>query len=50
MTKCFSSAFIAALERGPFPDQIDPWAEVGRYYKQIHAGMIEHLVELLKLI
>lgn len=44
MAARFSRTYIAVLKRGPFPGQIDPWAEAKRYFQQIHAGMIEHLV------
>jgi hypothetical protein len=45
----FSRAYYDLLDRGPFPGQIDPWAESGRYFQQIHAGMISHIIEKLRL-
>lgn len=36
------------LMQGPFPNSIDPWAEVGRYFHQIHSGMIGHLQEQMR--
>lgn len=27
------------LKRGPFPNQVDPWVESGRYFRQIHADL-----------
>jgi hypothetical protein len=39
-----SQAYIDLYKRGPFPGMIDPWAEVGRYFHQIHAGMIGALL------
>lgn len=44
MKKRFSPAYIECRKRGPFPGQVDPWAEIGRYFHQIHAGMIGHLL------
>jgi hypothetical protein len=39
-----SAEYIQHRKRGPFPGRIDPWAEVGRYFHQIHAGMIDNLL------
>jgi hypothetical protein len=39
-----SAAYVQHRKRGPFPGRIDPWAEVGRYFHQIHAGMIGDLL------
>jgi hypothetical protein len=36
------------LMRGPFPGTIDPWAEAGRYFQQIHAGIIGSFLETLQ--
>jgi hypothetical protein len=33
---------------GPFPNQIDPWAEKGRYFHQMHAHMITYLLDQLQ--
>ncbi len=44
-----SQAYYDLLERGPFPDRIDPWAEHGRYFQQIHAEMISVLRRNLKI-
>lgn len=40
-----SDAYTQHRLRGPFPECIDPWGEAGRYFQQIHAGMIGHLLE-----
>jgi hypothetical protein len=34
-------------EDGPFPNQIDPWAEKGHYFHHIHAQMISVLLQAL---
>lgn len=39
-----SEAYVQCLVAGPFPDRLDPWAEVGRYFHQIHSGIIHQLV------
>lgn len=44
----YSDATIAHLKRGPFPDKIDPFAEAGRYFQQIHSGVIGHLLEQIQ--
>jgi hypothetical protein len=40
----FSEEYLEVLVRGPFPAQIDPWAEDPRYFHQIHGSMIEAIV------
>lgn len=40
----YSEAYFHHLEQGPLPEQIDPWAELGRYFQQLHSGMIDHLL------
>lgn len=40
--------YITLLTQGPFPNRIDPWAEVGYYFQQIHSGMIHELLEQLQ--
>lgn len=40
----FSKPYIELLKRGAFPGQIDPWAEIGRYFQQIHAEIIGYLL------
>jgi hypothetical protein len=45
----YSDMYVELLMRGPFPGTIDPWAEAGRYFHQIHAGMIGALLEQLRL-
>jgi hypothetical protein len=40
----YSVAYREWLKAGPFPGQIDPWAEDARYFQSIHSGMIEHLL------
>jgi hypothetical protein len=45
----FSDAYVNLLSTGPFPGRMDPWAEVGNYFKQIHNSMIgEMLSQLLE--
>jgi len=44
----YSDAYLDALERGPFPGRVDPWAEAGHYFQQIHSGMIEAFIQQLK--
>src|SRR5262245_42102058 len=39
-----TAVYIQHRKQGPFPGRIDPWAEVGRYFHQIHAGMIGDLL------
>lgn len=36
----YSEAYIQYLKRGPFPEQIDPWVENGRYFRQIHSDIL----------
>lgn len=33
--------YVEHRKQGPFPNRVDLWAEIGRYHKQIHAGMID---------
>lgn len=40
----YSDAYVQHLKRGPFSGRTDPWAEVGRYFHQIHSGMIDHIL------
>jgi hypothetical protein len=44
----YSDAYLEMLERGPFPGRIDPWAEAGQYFQQIHSGMIEAFIQQLQ--
>jgi hypothetical protein len=48
MPQRYSAAYVQLLQRGPFPGQIDPWAEAGRYFQQIHSGMINSLQDQLQ--
>jgi hypothetical protein len=43
-----SRAYADFRKHGPFPGRIDPWAEDGRYFQQIHAGMIGHLLSQIQ--
>jgi hypothetical protein len=43
----FSKTYVATLTKGPFPGRIDPWAEIGVYFQQIHSGMISNFLEML---
>jgi hypothetical protein len=39
-----TDAYFDLLDAGPFPEQIDPWAEAGRYFHQLHAGLIAEIL------
>jgi uncharacterized protein DUF4058 len=43
----YSDAYVKHATMGPFPGQVDPWAEVGRYFHQIHGLMIDNLITQL---
>jgi hypothetical protein len=43
-----SPAYIHQLKTGPFPGRVDPWAEAGRYFHQIHGSVIDHLVDQIQ--
>jgi hypothetical protein len=43
-----SPEVVSLLNRGPFPDRIDPWAEAGFTFQQIHGGMISALLQQLR--
>ncbi len=43
-SKPYSDAYVQHLTRGPFPGRVDPWAEAGRYFQQIHSGIIIDLM------
>ena len=45
----FSQEYVQHLSIGPFPEQIDPWAEAARYFHQIHGCIISDLLERLRL-
>lgn len=38
------NTYVQLLKKGPFPGLIDIWAEAGRYFQQIHSGMIDHIL------
>lgn len=40
----YSEAYIQHVIGGPFPGQIDPWAESSRFFHQLHGEMISHLL------
>lgn len=44
----FSDTYVQLLKQGPFPGQIDPWAENARYFQSIHSGMIDHLLSQIQ--
>lgn len=46
--KYLSEAYVEHRKRGPFPGRIDPWAEVGRYFHQIHLGIIGSLLSQIQ--
>lgn len=35
-------AYLTLRQRGPFPNQIDPWVEDGHYFHQLHNDMLGH--------
>jgi hypothetical protein len=43
-SRYFSDAYVECLSRGPFPGRIDPWAQVGHHFQQIHSGLIDNLI------
>lgn len=45
----YSDSYVQHLANGPFPGQMDPWAEEAKYFHQIHAGMIGDLLERLRI-
>lgn len=45
--KRFSQAYVEHLRRGPFAGRVDPWAEIGRYFHQIHNRMITFMQDAL---
>lgn len=45
----YSDEYVQLLAQGAFPGKTDPWAEVGRYFQQIHAGIIGAMLENLRL-
>ena len=36
---------INLMEQGPLPTHIDPWAEKGRYFHQLHPHIIGYLLD-----
>jgi hypothetical protein len=45
--KRYSAQYVEHINLGPFPGRIDPWAEVGHYFQQIHGLMIDSLITQL---
>lgn len=43
----YSKEYIDLFTAGPFPDQMDPWVEAGRFFQQLHAQMIGLLLSEL---
>jgi hypothetical protein len=43
-----SEAYLEYRNQGPFPMTIDPWAETGRYFKQIHINFLTSLVDQMQ--
>jgi hypothetical protein len=41
-------SYREVLKNGPLPEAIDPWAEIGTYFHQLHFGMIEWMVQQLQ--
>jgi hypothetical protein len=48
MSNTFSPEYIRLRQQGAFAGRIDPFAEAGRYFQQIHSGMINHLQDQLQ--
>ena len=48
MTQNASMEYVKTRRRGAFPNRIDPWAEDGRYFQQIHSGMIHEMQRQLQ--
>lgn len=48
MSSNFSAAYIQLRQHGAFHGRIDPFAEAGRYFQQLHSGMINHLQDQLQ--
>jgi len=44
----YSDQYVEHQSRGPFSGRVDPWAEAGRYFQQIHSGMIDSLLVQMK--
>lgn len=44
----YSDAYVQHLKQGPFPGRVDPWAEAGRYFHQLHGSVIDHLVDQIQ--
>jgi hypothetical protein len=42
-----SPQYIQLIKRGPFPKHIDPWAEKGHYFHQLHAHMITYMLDAM---
>lgn len=40
--------YVELLQAGPFAGIVDPWAEDGHYFHQIHAGMIGEIMTCLQ--
>ncbi len=45
----YSDAYVECLSQGPFPGQVDPWAEAAQYFHQIHGCMIGEMLERLRV-
>jgi len=43
-----SQAYVDLLTRGPFPNQIDPWAEDAHYFQQVHGNLLTVLAQHIK--
>jgi hypothetical protein len=44
-----SKAYIQHRLSGPFPGQIDPWAEIARYFNQLHGSLITNLLNAYQI-
>lgn len=43
-----NEAYHELLERGAFPNQIDPWSEEPRYFQQLHSSIIQQIVNQIR--
>jgi hypothetical protein len=48
MSSNFSAEYIQLRQRGAFVGRIDPFAEAGCYFQQVHSGMINHLQDQMQ--
>ncbi len=44
----YSDRYVETLQAGPVPGTVDLWAEAGRYFQQIHSGLINSILEQIQ--